>query len=59
MTNKFSNYFVQVFIQKCPADFKRRIVLKLMSEPSGRLMFVKTCINQIGTHCMQKFIDSI
>lgn len=35
MTNKYSNYFVQVFVSKCTTGFKEKILFKLFDEFKG------------------------
>ena len=29
----------------------------MLGDPQGQNIFIKTALNQIGTHCLQKFFD--
>lgn len=57
MTSKYSNYFVQLLMTKITAHHKKQIIQKMLGDTQGYIMFVKSAINTIGTHCLQKFFD--
>lgn len=59
MTNKYSNYFVSLFFSLASAEEKSEVCSKLLGDSQGHQLFIKTAMNQIGTHCMQKLFDQI
>ena len=60
MTNKYANYFVQLFVTKSEDTQKSEMIQMVMGDyMQVNQVFVKCSVNSIGTHCIQAFIDQM
>lgn len=57
MTNKYANYFVQLLFKKVTKSQKEEILAMILTNFDK--IFVSTAIHQIGTHCLQSFLEDL
>ena len=60
MTNKYANYFIQLFVSKASDEQKSQMIQMVLGDyMQVNQVFVKCSMNSIGTHCIQAFIDNM